>query len=356
MRKHLISTSFNEIPPVREEEEEEEPAAKRPKLLEIRTPPMLPALPLAERHAHERDGVIRFNSEHHKYYVNDVEMRISASGLKGFFLAPFDAEKVAEQMFVRSKCADSMYYTSNGMTRQQIIASWADSADKGNRFHLYAYKYFEKWYVNNLEHSTSVTRKNILFSFGGERDEEAMTEDLKLKLHNLLDFESVIRRDGWYPYRMEWVIHDEAHQLAGSVDAVFYRYNGRTRENEFMVVDWKTVSKSITTKYPSFNTCLFPLEHLPNTKKSAFTIQTNIDAHMLRTVYGLNVIEVNAVCFFPSKITVYRMDTIKTDLIFAMWRQSLEFEERMAKLLGETPEKKDPARKPPEYNSIPVKF
>ena len=130
---------------------------------------------------------------------------------------------------------------------------------------------------------------------------------------NFLIFEGNMKRYGWKPYRVEWIIFNEEHNLAGTIDAVFYRKSNRTGENEYLVVDWKTVKdKDVRKQWDWGEKGGYPIHHMDTHKLSQFTVQLSLYAHILRALYNLDVVGIRAVCFTKTTMDEHEPPEIET--------------------------------------------
>ena len=98
------------------------------------------------------------------------------------------------------------------------------------------------------------------------------------------------------PYRTEWMIYDEQHKLAGSIDMLVDLGDGT-----YAIYDWKR-SKEIK-KIP-FNDETYAktkcVSHLPDTNFWKYSLQLNTYKKILQDKYGLVISEMHLVVLHPN--------------------------------------------------------
>ena len=109
--------------------------------------------------------------------------------------------------------------------------------------------------------------------------------------------------EGWRPYRTEWVIFDDEYQIAGTIDAVYYKINRQSGVREYAIIDWKRSKRYLKQKnYPP--TCFHPLEALDSSQLTEYQIQINIYKFILENKYNLSVTALIIVQLNPTKASV----------------------------------------------------
>jgi hypothetical protein len=96
----------------------------------------------------------------------------------------------------------------------------------------------------------------------------------------------IVENKGYTPYRTEWYIFDEEHELAGSVD-MLYQVNGDP--NNLVIYDWKRSCKLSKKKGFGGKTMKAPLDHLPDCSYWHYAMQLNIYRHILETKYNKTI-------------------------------------------------------------------
>jgi hypothetical protein len=99
------------------------------------------------------------------------------------------------------------------------------------------------------------------------------------------------------PYRLEWCVYVEELKLAGSIDAVFRRKS----DGAFFIYDWKRCKKIETEN--RFETCLAPVDHLPNSNYWHYTLQLNTYRYILERHYGMVIKDMFLIILHPNNET-----------------------------------------------------
>lgn len=121
-----------------------------------------------------------------------------------------------------------------------------------------------------------------------------------LQIHEFWN-EHALKR-GLIPYRSEWVIWDETHRIAGTIDALMYN----TKTGGYWIYDWKRVARGLevdvdVTRYgycldseewlgevtPWTKRMCYPVEELYDTKYWHYALQLNLYRSILERHYGI---------------------------------------------------------------------
>ncbi len=258
----------------------------------------LPWQRLATTNVHPRDARISFEEASHTYTIDGSrEGWISCTTFIHTFFEDFDADAVIAKMMGSRKWSESKYF---GMTAEAIKAQWAAAAEEastaGTRMHLD----IEHWYnadpVGNLE---------------GDR----WTPQAGPEWDYFLAFEEKWRKPrGFVPFRTEWLVFKEDIKLAGSIDMVYRKPDGK-----FAIYDWKRAKEMKTEN--GWQSGKPPLEHLPDCNYWHYSIQLNIYRTILEELYGAEVDELALVVLHPNNRSfqvrkVQRMET-EVEAMFA---------------------------------------
>jgi hypothetical protein len=225
---------------------------------------------LAEINAHHRDAKITFEEEGHKYTVEGMNKSpTSVTTLIHNNFPVFNADLVITGMMNSSKWKDSKYY---GKTREQIKEEWEASGKEasslGTLMHADIENFFNKEKVLNPG--------SVEFSY-----------------FKLFWDEFQRNHPGFYPYRTEWLVYDEDHGIAGSIDCVLTNASG-----QLIILDWKR-SKEIKMSN-RFEKAYGPFCHLDNCNYWQYSLQLNIYRHILETKYNKEILEMHIVVLHPN--------------------------------------------------------
>ena len=233
------------------------------------------AEPLALRNPHPRDSRIQFFEEGHIYDVDGRRDFVSCTTFIHQFYEPFDADAIIEKMMARpEKWKMSKYY---GMTPEEIKALWTYKGDYASHHGTLLHGCIEYFYNDMLE---------------------AFPYDVPNLFHTQFkSFHSqVVETTGYLPYRTEWTVFDEEHELAGSIDMLFQP--DKNDPDTLVIYDWKR-SPKLSQKTNRFQNMLAPVDHLPDTSYWHYCMQLNIYRHILQTKYNKKVVGMYLVGMHP---------------------------------------------------------
>jgi len=229
---------------------------------------------LAIKNAHPRDSYISFDEPSHVYTVNGSSKGIlSVTKFLGSFHPKFDADKVIRSMMASPKWPDSPYF---GMTTTAIKKQWQDNgaaaSGAGTQLHLAIERFLDAKQAPPSELAASREWSHFQAFWTAHEPELE-------------------------PYRLEWPVYIAERKLAGCIDAVFRR----KRDGAFVLYDWKRCKKIETEN--RFETCLEPVDHLPNTNYWHYTLQLNTYRWILEHYYGMIIQDLFLIVLHPDNTT-----------------------------------------------------
>jgi hypothetical protein len=253
---------------------------------------------LAVLNHHPRDDHIQFEEETHTYTINGERKGwTSCTGFLHNFFGHFDADAVIAKMMSSPKWYESKYY---GMTAEQIKKQWSDkgkaSSEAGTRMHLD----IEHFY-NAMPHELvkGAVRTDLPASACGWTMEDGWAgmavDEWKpaegAEWNYFLDYQ---KRHGsqYTPFRTEWLVFDEEHKVAGSIDMVYMKPDGT-----LAIYDWKRIEDLKTEN--KFQSGLGPVSHLPDTNYWHYSLQLNVYRYILQKHYGYKVTDLALVVLHP---------------------------------------------------------
>lgn len=214
-----------------------------------------------ELNSHERDSRIAFEPKNHSYFVEGVAYLSVTSFIHRFF-PQFDSRYWAERKASRL-----------GKTPEELLEEWrlkgeAASA-QGNRLH------------ENIEN----------YLLGKEHGEEGA---FPLFLEFLREHPALL------PYRTEWKIYDEEHQISGTIDLL------ESHGGKYDLYDWKCSCKIFTdggeviTRNYFRETAHAPIQHLDNTAYQHYALQQSLYRYILERHYGIRLRSCSLVVLHPN--------------------------------------------------------
>lgn len=246
---------------------------------------------LAVVNKHPRDVRIQFEEETHTYTIDGTRAGwTSCTGFLHNFFEEFNADAVIAKMMASRKWADSKYY---GMTAEAIKTQWAEKArlasEAGTRMHL------------DIEHFY-----NALPSVWSDSRERTVDINVGTTAMREVDgwepaggpeweyFCQYQRTHGskFEPFRTEWLVFDEEHKVAGSIDMVYKKLDGT-----LAIYDWKRTEDLKMEN--SFQSGLGPVSHLPDTNYWHYSLQLNVYRYILQKHYDVTVSELALVVLHP---------------------------------------------------------
>ena len=245
---------------------------------------------LARINKHPRDERIEFEELTHTYTIDGSRIGwISCTRFLDTFFGHFDADKVIAKMMNSSNWTSSQYF---GKSAHEIKAGWEEkkisASSAGTRMHLDIERFYNAiplGWNNDLKPIDTASGLRML-----EQDGWAPQEGAEWKY-----FCSYHDKYGsqFIPYRTEWVVFDEEHHIAGSIDMVYLKSDGT-----LAIYDWKRVEELKTEN--KWQSGLGPLEHLPDTNYWHYSLQLNVYRYILQKHYGFIVSELALVILHPS--------------------------------------------------------
>lgn len=213
-----------------------------------------------QRNRHYRDSNISFNEATHLYKVDGVILQSVTNFVEGCF-PKFDAE-----FFAKKKAAYM------GTTTQELLDMWEQKGKESRELGTELHRKIENYYQGIVSIDDDKTY-NLFKMFA---------DKIELK-----------------PYRTEWAVYDEKHNIAGTIDFVDYQ-NG-----EYIIYDWKRSDKIIDngmpikiSKYDEKGN--HPLEHLDNTPYYHYALQLSIYKFILENNYNMKISDLRLGIFHPT--------------------------------------------------------
>lgn len=321
--------------------------------------------------SHPRDRYIAFDEEPHLYYIHASKVApaaqrwyraVAAEGparpgcLDGrpdgcWFQAPtsvttlvhrlfehFDADAIITKM-MRSPRWPKPEYTAvdapgvapRGMTRDEIKLAWErNRVDKSN-LGTYMHLQFELWANAYCEAraqgagpavEADRATEDRLAVLGPAARAASTGVDTSIDVWPYYEkfLLEMLHRRGLVFHRTEMVVYDtRVLHVAGSVDLILRN----PRDNSFIVVDYKRSKKLEHSSFRGMTRGKYPCHEMQDCNVAHYTLQLNVYAYILETVYGMRVTELWLAVFHPKNDTYvavpvpFLTETVVADLVAA---------------------------------------
>jgi hypothetical protein len=225
---------------------------------------------LERKNRHSRDERIVFDEEPHIYYLDSEPVKTSVTTLVHQYFSTFNADLIISRMMRGKNWESSKYF---GMTADEIKQQWKDAGNNATHHGTIMHKAIECFYNDEPPEQESAIQTVEYKQF------EKFQDDHKNKLR---------------AYRTEWMVYDEEHDLAGSIDMVFENIDDGT----LSVYDWKR-SKEIKTKN-SYAKGVGVMSNLPDCNYIQYSLQLNIYKYILETKYNKVIRDMFLVVMHPT--------------------------------------------------------
>lgn len=236
-------------------------------------------------HAHPRDSRIQFFDDGHIYDIDGRRDFVSCTSLVSRYYEPFDATAILKRMVAKDAVFPSDVTPDyvmragkyKGMTRQQIQQQWTANGKRASG-------------LGTILHGC------IEYALNGCLDRFPFPAPPEFVDHFPTFQREVLVNEGLTPYRSEWCVFDEVHELAGSIDMTFM--TAAKDPDTLLIYDWKRTLK-LGEKTNRYRNMCAPLDHLPDTNFWHYALQLNIYRHILETRYGKTIEGMVLVAFHP---------------------------------------------------------
>lgn len=222
---------------------------------------------LAKKNPHERDVRITFDEGPHIYTVDNKLGFTSVTTWNHTHFPHFDAEKIVNNI-MNGRNIHNPTYKYYGMTKEEILAQWANNASnasiRGTQLHYDIECFYNDWEVNN--------------------------DSIEYKY-----FQNFVRDfPNLKPYRTEWIVFYEELKMSGSIDMVFEDERGK-----LWIYDWKRcIEIDYENQYgkTALTDCI---KYMPDAKYWHYALQLNMYRRFLQDKYDKEVVGLYLVCLHP---------------------------------------------------------
>jgi ATP-dependent exoDNAse (exonuclease V) beta subunit len=219
---------------------------------------------LRESNKHVRDEKLFFDEAPHKYYIEGVQTKTSVTTMVHHFFPHFDAKRIAPMTQRKNyNNSKSQYYQKSV---DEIIDMWEENRNSAALAGTKLHKSIENFYNNEDPQNDSIEYEYFL------------------NFHR--DFNDLV------PYRTEWEIYHEDHNIAGSVDMLFENPDGTLQ-----IYDWKR-SKEIS-HVNGYDKGTGPVSHMDHCNYNHYSLQLNIYKFILEQKYDKKITTMALVVCHP---------------------------------------------------------
>lgn len=243
-------------------------------------------------HAHERDGLLTFDPETHIYH--HVEREEPLTSVTSFISSFFDQY-------------DPYYWINKEehLTPEERQQQMLEQDRKGfvaRNLGTFMHTQIENFFLGQPVES------HMLLSKEGEEPQAYSIEK------EIAYFQDFVMDHRLNPHRTEWMIYDEEHWLAGTLDMLVNEPDG-----SFAIYDWKR-SRRMGREYGA---AFYPnernfhqrghgvLSHLPDTPFLHAALQQNLYRYILSKHYGIEVERMYLVILSPSFSRYHKVEVPK---------------------------------------------
>ena len=237
----------------------------------------LPWQRLAVVNVHERDARIQFNEEEHSYAIDGTKKGwVSCTQFLHNFFGHFDPDATIKKMMSSPNWIKSKYF---GKTAEEIKGEWnasgAEASAAGTRMHL------------DIEHFYNSSELSVDSMKRDDNWEPNLSDEWTM----FMKYQDKIGSN-MAPFRTEWLVFYEDIKVAGSIDMLYKKQDGK-----FAIYDWKRAKEiKVENKYQSG---LGPVAHLPDTNYWHYSLQLNVYRMILKLNYNMDVDELALVILHP---------------------------------------------------------
>lgn len=203
---------------------------------------------------HPNGKIIQLDKKYHRYFVpGENHNFISVTQLLKTFFPKFEKKKVAKK-----------YAKKHDLDWKKVAQDWTklgkEAAKRGNKYHKFSEKIYEKYLRGEYE--------NITKGFGKDVIENRME---KVLMNLFTKFR---------PLPPESIIGSFILGIAGSVDLLMLSSYFSSNKDSILIADWKFVKEIKRTN--QWERAYFPIQHLDNCNYYNYCLQLNIYSYILR--------------------------------------------------------------------------
>ena len=233
---------------------------------------------LKDRNEHNRDKDIVFDSETHKYIINNDGKYTSVTTWVHSNFEAFNSDEVIDKMMKGSNWSKSKYF---GKTKEEIAQEWFENGKESSNLGVDLHYHIEL-FMNQETGKDKPTHNDLLEAYYKHPLVfDAFVENCPIEWGYFIDF--VKYYPNFVPYRSEWMVYHDNIKICGTIDMVYENDDGTLN-----IYDWKRC-KSIT-KYSYGKNSINPkMSNIPDCNYFHYLLQLNLYKFILETKYGKTV-------------------------------------------------------------------
>jgi hypothetical protein len=235
----------------------------------------------------EKFKSVRFFEKDHKYKINGILSKYSATSLLKKYTIEFESEKIAKNVAFKQK-----------RKPEDILKEWEFKKNysclKGTEFHKYVENFLNRRF-------TSVDEKSLeqfLISENLKNINEKKDEYIQVFKKMIISFLNFYKwyDEKYYFLKSEFVIGDEESGICGTIDNL--SFDKKTKK--LSILDYKT-NQNIKKEGFKGQRMLNDLSHLDDCELVKYSLQLHIYKHILEKHTGFEVEDLHIVWFPENK-------------------------------------------------------
>ena len=238
---------------------------------------------------HARDDHIDFEKSTHTYTINGSSDGVtSVTTLRDSYFIEFNPDEIVNQYYKRwQQNKFNKYY---GKSKDEIKKTWKDNGKVAAELGTGLHEAIERFYLNNANNDDKLDGKT------------------RTEWDYFLQFQKQYQLK---PYRVEWMIWSSEHKLAGTVDMVVEKDDGK-----LVMYDWKRSKDKICKQERNYRYGKGPLSRVKDNKYYKYALQLNLYRKLLEDYYDCVVESLYTVRLHPNATTfeVVEMDIMEEEV------------------------------------------
>ena len=212
---------------------------------------------------------ITFDEDSHTYHVDGEKISTSVTKFIHSFFSEFNAEEIINKYYSYWQKNNHKQY--GGLSKEEILGVWDKERDLGTEFHAAIEDYYNLL-LNKVSYKFWIPNR------------------IKKEWFQFLQFDE--QKGDLMPYRTEMRVWSKELDLAGSIDMLFKKSNGK-----FAIYDWKRTKRIERNGYDRGK---YPLNDIIDTNFWHYSLQLNMYKFLLEKYYDMEIEEMCLVQMHPN--------------------------------------------------------